>query len=96
MPEPPRLSSRELFECLQVFGFLIVLVEILRAANPLSYKVAVVGIPVVAIYTILVFRYGRRRERERIRETLAQRRRERGEVSAGGGERGERRRRDAA
>jgi hypothetical protein len=77
MPDPPRLSGRELFDWLQFFAFLVVVVQILRSADPLSFKLAVVGIPVAFLAGTMLLRLGGALERRRIEEHLKRKRRER-------------------
>jgi hypothetical protein len=84
MPDPPRLSGREIFDWLQAFGFLIVVVEVLRSSDPLSFKLAVIGIPFAYLYTTVVLRIGGRRERERIKVHLERKRRERSDGGSQG------------
>ena len=80
MPDPPRLSGRALFDWLQAFGFLIVVVEILRSSDPLSFKLAVIGVPVVFLYTTVILRVGGGQERRRIKDHFERKRRERREA----------------
>jgi hypothetical protein len=51
---------------LEVIGVLIVVLQVLRSSEPLSFKVAVVAIPAVALYTVLVLHLGRWLERRRL------------------------------
>jgi hypothetical protein len=96
MPEPPRLSGRDVFDWLQAFGFLIVVVQILRSSDPLSFKIAVVGIPFAFLYTTVVLHVGRKQERRRIEMHRRKSRRERGDSEERQGPRKVERYRDAA
>jgi hypothetical protein len=87
MPDPPRLSGRDIFDWLQAFGFLILVVQVLRSSDPLSFKLAVIGIPLAYLYTTMVLRIGGRRERERIEDHLKRKRRESAASGDGAGRR---------
>jgi hypothetical protein len=48
-------------------GFLIVVVQVLRSSEPLSFKLAVVGLPALFLYSALIFQLGRRYEWDRLK-----------------------------
>jgi 1,4-dihydroxy-2-naphthoate octaprenyltransferase len=54
---------------LEVSGVLIVVIQVLRSSEPLSFKVGAVAVPAVILYTILVFHLGRWLERRRLSNT---------------------------
>ena len=63
----PRPSTlRLLFAAFEVIALLIVVVQVLRSSEPLSFKVAVVALPILALYTVLIFQLGGWLERRRL------------------------------
>jgi hypothetical protein len=54
------MTGRELLDFIQGFAFLILVVQVLRSPEPLSFKLAVVGVPIIVAYTYAVYRFGRR------------------------------------
>jgi hypothetical protein len=72
MNSPPP-AFRPLLATFEVIGLLIVVVQILRSSEPLSFKVAVVALPVLALYTVLVLQLGRWLERRRLRKQQSER-----------------------
>jgi hypothetical protein len=53
---------------LEIFGFLILVFQVLRSSEPLSFKLAVVIFPLIALYTVLVLQLGRCLGRKEIDE----------------------------
>ncbi|HET8813852.1 MAG TPA: hypothetical protein VFM51_02720 [Solirubrobacterales bacterium] len=64
---------RPLFSTFEVIGLLIVVVQVLRSSEPVSFKVAVVAVPLLALYTVLVLQLGGWLERRRLRKQGAER-----------------------
>lgn len=70
VPEPPPVPTRRIFDLLQAFAVLIVLVQLIRSGESLPFKITVLGLLLMVGYTWLVFRLGRRRERCAIRQAM--------------------------
>ena len=68
MSRPPS-PLRPALVTLEVSGVLIVVVQVLRSSEPLSFKVAAVAVPAAIVYTILVLHVGRWLERRRLSNT---------------------------
>lgn len=94
MSDEPPLSSRELLAWLQATGLLFVVVQVVRSPDPLSFKLLILGVPLLGLYTLWIYRLGRHREREVTRQ--ARRERLRGRAGARQPQRDRAEQRDAA
>ena len=62
---------RPLLATVEVVALLIVVVQVLRSSEPVSFKVAVVAAPALVLYTVVILYLGRWLERRRLTDSKA-------------------------